>query len=320
MSRSRWSLILLSILVFLACASGAPYQQRTPDGGLYFPRTGFTVNGEFLKEFESADNPLLIFGLPISGVLKHPLQPELQVQYFQRARMELDPKAPEGKRITLAPLGSYLYDGTERGEDANIDTTSAACRFFEKSAHFVCFAFLQFYDAHNGALFFGNPISEVENIGERKVQYFERARMEWWPEKPAGMRVELTDLGTLDYRSKIGEPQAPEPGNIGKPEQMLVRVFPARPLLGPNETQTIYVIVQDQLYHPIPKALVTVTITYPDGSHNQSRPYETDANGISSMRVPSVAAAPNQMVSVNVAVSLADVQTVVIHTWYRIWW
>ena len=321
MKRTRWIFALLSIVVLLTCTSGAPYQQRTPEGSLYFPRTGFTVSGEFQKMFESADNPLLVFGLPISGELKHSFQPGVQVQYFQRARMELDSNGPEGQQIRLAALGKILYEAGGPGVDANIDISSAACRYFMTYGHYVCFAFLQFYDAHNGAVFFGEPVSEVENEGGRLVQYFERARMEWWPEKVSGMRVVLTDLGMLDYRSKVGNPQAPEPGNIGTPEQLLVRVFPAKPLVGSNEMQTIYVIVQDQLFQPVRGALVTIGVTQEDGSYNQYRLPETDIHGISKQEnIPAGNSKPHQMVAVTVTVSMIDVQTVETYTWYRIWW
>ena len=47
-----------------------------------------------------------------------------------------------------------------------------------------------------GEAYFGEPISPMEVMPNgRLVQYFERARMEWWPEKPTGMRVVLTDVG-----------------------------------------------------------------------------------------------------------------------------
>jgi hypothetical protein len=324
MLRSRWFLAFLSILVLIACTSGRPFQQRTPEGGAVFPN-GFTVNGEFLKIYQSADNPALIFGLPISGVLKHPLRPGVQVQYFQRARMEYDASAPEGHQVSLATLGNWLYDATKRGADANIDTSSAACRYFESTRHYVCFAFLQFFDAHKGAVFFGDPISEVEIDGERMVQYFQQARMEWWPERAAGMRVDLTDVGTLDYREKFGDPQPPQPGNIGNvnsPDRLIVRVFPAKPLLGSHETQTVFVIVQNQLFNPVEGADVTLTVQLPDGTIiNTTGPVKSDANGICKWENISVGnSKPNEMALVKASVKMKDLQPVESSTWFRIWW
>lgn len=323
MPRSRWILAFISILVLLTCTSGRPYQPRTPEGGIVF-QTGFVVRDEFLKVYLSADNPALIFGLPISGVVRHPLRPEIQVQYFQRARMELDSSAPEGKRVSLATLGIWLYDTTRRGQDANIDTSSLACRFFTSTRHYVCFAFLQFYDAHNGAVFFGDPISEVEMDGERMVQYFEKTRLEWWPERASGMRVDLTDVGTLDYRLNFGDPQPPNPGNIDTPktpENLLVRVFPAKPLLGQNETQTVFVIVQDQLFNPVNGAQVELAVQLPDGTSKPLRYQTTDSFGIVKVNIDPIGFfIPNQMVLVKVKVSMKDVQPVDTTTWYRIWW
>jgi hypothetical protein len=323
MLRSRWFLAFLSIMVLFACTSGRPYQQRTPEGGVVFP-TGFTVNGEFLKIYQSSDNPAMILGSPISGVLKHPMRPEVQVQYFQRARVEYDVNAPEGQRVSLAPLGSWLYDATKRGPDANIDTSSAACRYFQSARHYVCFAFLQFYDAHKGSVFFGDPISEVETDGERLVQYFQQARMEWWPEHVPGLRVELTDVGTLDYREKFGDPQPPRFANIDNvdaPDRLVVRVFPAKPLLELQEDQTVYVIVQNQRYDPVEGASVTLTIQLPNGTSSTHKLPLSDANGISKMeKIPVGIAKPNQMVLLKATVSLKDIPTVESSTWFRIWW
>ena len=320
MRRTRWTFALLSILVLITCASGTPYQQRTPDGR-YFPQTGFTVKGEFLKMFDSSDSALDVFGLPISGELKDALRPGIQVQYFQKARMDMDANAPEGQRVTLAPLGTWLKDNTEHGADANIDITSGACYYFAQTRFFVCFAFMQFYEGHNGAVLFGQPISTVELDGGRLVQYFERARMEWWPENQPGKRVELTDIGTLDYRNKVGNPQQPDPNIIGRLEKLVVHIFPAKPLLSTNETQTLFVIVQDQLYRPVGGALVKIVVSLPDGTQTEYRLAETNLNGITRLEnIPAGKTKPNQMVRVDATVSLLDVQTVVVHTWYRIWW
>ena len=67
--------------------------------------------------------------------------------------------------------------------NASIAQEGPTCGTFDNGFS-VCYAFLQFYDANNGSLFFGNPISFVEVIDGRYVQYFDNVRMEWWPDRP----------------------------------------------------------------------------------------------------------------------------------------
>ena len=139
----------------------------------------------------------------------------------------------------------------------------------------VCYLFLQFYDAHDGEKFFGLPISEVRVIDGRLVQYFERARMEWWPENITGRRVKLTHLGQLDFDIHDGREPIPvedcEIPHGNKPTHVYVRVFPVKPLIGANETQTMFIIVQDQLFDPFSKAQVSFSLYYPNSTHVNSQ-------------------------------------------------
>lgn len=59
----------------------------------------------------------------------------------------------------------------------------AECAYFEATRHNVCGAFQTYWNAHNGLLLFGLPLSEAyTNDGGLHVQYFERARFEWHPD------------------------------------------------------------------------------------------------------------------------------------------
>ena len=85
----------------------------------------------------------------------------------------MTPAFQRDSRSPWRSLGSYFYDPAKSGEDANIYTNNAACRFFEETQQSVCYLFLQFYTAHNGEKFFGLPISEVRVIDGRLVQVFQ---------------------------------------------------------------------------------------------------------------------------------------------------
>jgi len=73
---------------------------QTTGGSQYFPETSHWVSGPFLDKYNSVEEPELLFGYPITEEFDDPISGYL-VQYFQRARFELHPKAP--------PL-SYKYN------------------------------------------------------------------------------------------------------------------------------------------------------------------------------------------------------------------
>ena len=131
-----------------------------------FPN-GFVVRGEFLRFYNSAPDPWLLFGYPISSEMD---MNGKRVQYFDRARFELTTN-DKGSKIALANLGWSLYD------EANVVSShvppSPTCRFFPKNGHNVCYNFLKFYDANNGPLYFGEPVSDVIQLGGQMVQYFD---------------------------------------------------------------------------------------------------------------------------------------------------
>lgn len=67
------------------------------------------------------------------------------------------------------------------------------CKYFAETGHYVCGAFLRFYETRGGLEIFGNPITEAcddPNLGLR-VQYFQNARMEWHPYNPPLYQVQL---------------------------------------------------------------------------------------------------------------------------------
>ncbi|NPV75684.1 MAG: hypothetical protein HPY59_04835 [Anaerolineae bacterium] len=311
--RLVFSFVLLGlILVGLPAAARA----QTEDT-LYFEETGHYVQGEFLKFYLSASDPLLLFGYPITEEITDPINGQTS-QYFQRVRLDLV-ETPNGKQVKLAPLGEILHKaGTP---EAPIAKTSPVCRLFT-SGHTVCYAFLQFYDRFNGKVFFGEPVSEVEQEGNRYVQYFEFARMEWRPELPQGQRVALSDLGKIYYDYRIGLPEftMPDPAIIKRGVQnILVRAFVNRALIAANSAQDVYVIVQDQFLQPVEGASVNVTVLLPGGQQELYRAPATNRDGISHLTFQVKDLPVREIVQVNVIV---DYQTQIkdASTWFRIWW
>ncbi|MCC6147525.1 MAG: hypothetical protein IT308_08160 [Anaerolineaceae bacterium] len=305
---------LLLGLILTVLPGAALAQAEDP---LYFEETGHTVQGEFLRFYQSASDPLLLFGYPITDEIVDPTNMQTS-QYFQRVRLDLV-NSPSGIQVKLAPLGEILHKaGTP---EVPISKNSPVCRLFS-TGHTVCYAFLQFYDRFNGEVFFGKPISEVEQEGNRYVQYFEFVRMEWRPELPQGQRVALADLGKVyyDYRIGLQEFTRPDPAIINHSIQdIVVRAFVNRALAAANAPQDLYIIAQDQYLQPVEGASVNIAVLLPNGRQELYRAPLTDRDGISHLTFQVNDLPVREIVQVNVIVEYQG-QTSNTSTWFRIWW
>jgi hypothetical protein len=323
----RWFIVILSIMVAVVVSSGRPLQRGSGGDERRFPGIPFTVSGPFLEFYLTAKNPEIVFGFPISDVLDHPIKKNVKVQYFNYARMEYDPSRPVGKQVSLAALGNYAFNENTSGEDFNIATAGGRCRYFEESVYPVCYLFRQYYDAYQGESFIGLPVSNVRIVDGRLVQYFEFARMEWWPENEVGPHVVLTELGQMDYARNVSraDPESPA-AEIVLPE---VNLFPQRPLVGSSDTQRIFVVVQDREFKPIANATITYQVVR---EGNQLRDNQkvvvpmrkgpvSDPFGISTLSIaPISGTGPRDQFKVIVTVVVPDVGEVTAETTYRVWW
>lgn len=95
-------------------------------------------------------------------------------------------------RLTLVLLVLAMVLAT--GSIAWAQDTGGTCRYFPETDHYVCGAFLEFFDSRGGLAIFGHPLTEachdVSQTGLR-VQYFQRARFELHPDAPPAYRVQL---------------------------------------------------------------------------------------------------------------------------------
>ncbi|MDQ6695568.1 MAG: serine hydrolase [Chloroflexota bacterium] len=176
------------------------FNSRPTSANLYFAQTKQTVGHDFLKvwqEFGGKD----IFGYPLgpeevrNGVL---------VQPFERGRFELHRENATGSGPTADV--SLANVGSERAAQLNLtwprsaDTGSADSKYFADTGQSLSGGFLNFWLNNGGERLFGKPISpeeEMTNPTDGKTytsQYFERARMEYHPDMPAGHRVVLGAL------------------------------------------------------------------------------------------------------------------------------
>ena len=276
---SRYIATLFVFIASLAYWGDATAQVRER----IFPETGHTVRGDILEFFESNPDAELVYGNPITDAFVDP-QLGLIVQYFERARFELHPKDSLGRTVHLSPLGKYLY---EPGPPLLVPKNFPACQKFVETGKEVCYAFLDFFNAHGGVTQFGYPISNFELQDERIVQYFQRARFEWHPEHARGERVELTDLGSRYFRVHSEAPgRLLNNGDI--PQTILslhASVFTEEAVKGLEGEQTIYVLVKDQSRQAVPSAQVTFTVQLPTGVQQTLKAEKlTDGTGMVAIR------------------------------------
>ncbi|MFW6115703.1 MAG: hypothetical protein ACOC7Y_01440, partial [Chloroflexota bacterium] len=129
-----------------------------------------------------------------------------QVQYFQRGRLEMHPEAPAAYRVQLGLLADELGHMFPPVREEQIPRSNTALHhYFPETQHVVSYAFLDYFRENGGIDVFGYPRSEFMHEAGRVVQYFQRAKMEWHPESPAGSRIRLGNLGE-EYLRKFGTP------------------------------------------------------------------------------------------------------------------
>ena len=172
---------------------------RTP-AFLYFEETGHNVGYAFRRFFE-VHGGVDTFGYPRTEELT---EGGRTVQYFQRARLEYHPEhAGTEREVQLAPLGALVTQSRQPYPTGEPFESGPDRRFFPETGHGVHFAFLKFFEAHGGVAVFGYPISgeryEADHYQSgriRTVQYFQRARLEYYPEHAGTPQaVQLGALG-----------------------------------------------------------------------------------------------------------------------------
>src|SRR3954465_7158913 len=103
---------------------------------------------------------------------------------------KLRPLAP----LTLLPP-ALLASTPLRPTTANAQPIG---RFYPQTGKTLAPEFLQFYDSKGGVPIFGYPLTDAETEGGYKVQYLERARIEYHPEHAGTVHeVQLGLLGNI---------------------------------------------------------------------------------------------------------------------------
>ncbi len=184
-----------------------------------FAETGLCINGRF-REYWEQNGGLPVFGLPITPLITQEIEGQpVQVQWFERHRLELHPANPRPYDVLMGRLGGdYLEQHTIESEPDSALSLEGECVSFEETGHRVCGAMLEAWRANGLELdgqpgtsyaeslaLFGLPLSEarLETLTDGQqytVQWFERARFEYHPQQPAPYRVQFGLLGRELYR------------------------------------------------------------------------------------------------------------------------
>jgi hypothetical protein len=316
---SIFILCLLLILPFIYIQSNAQGNEY-----LYFSETNHAVRGEFLAKFNSVEDPVALYGFPITEAL---IAPEVSpfsgqmVQYFQRAIFEYHSENAPGHRVQLVPIGSLVAEKTRFTPYQSLPANHPACETFSETGYQVCYDFLIYFNEQDGVNTFGNPITDMVLEEERIVQYFEYARFEWRPEFPTGRRVRLSNLGSLFLnkyeKSSLFIRVKPTVDEALSVESLNLRAFPLHAVMADNGEQTIFTIVQDQFYQGVAGAQITLTIKMPDGQ-NYIMAGTTNENGILALTFTQGSQSIGR-VEISVEASYLDRLKKYTLTSYRIW-
>lgn len=177
----------------IAASSLIPSAVPARASGLYFAATGHSVGGAFLR-FYKANGGLRVFGLPLTDELA---ENGRTVQYFERQRFEYHPEALGIEfDVQLSLLGENAAQGKPALSPVAPFNSKSNLAYISETGHSISGVFLDYWQRNGDVKVLGYPVSEPLNENGLIVQYFERARMEYHPEKLAkGFPVELGLLG-----------------------------------------------------------------------------------------------------------------------------
>lgn len=316
MLKRRFFTGLIGVTLLIALGS-APFAVAQSHDSRFFPETRHTVREPFLSYF-NATGGLARYGYPITDEIVDP-KTGLLVQYFQNARMEWHPANPDPYKIQLGLLGDELDKQTPPPPVSQISLADPNCHFFPETGHRACFEFLKYWRNHGGLDSFGYPITEYVMENGIIVQYFQRAKMEWHPEKPKDQRMQLAPLGSI-YFDYVPLPREwLISASFGEVTSIRARASVLESYVPRGKKQTAYIYVTDQLGKPVPNATVTLIVHHPGRDESftltptseQGATYETfDVGNV----------APGTMVTVEFIVKYPNLKEIRTRTSYMVWY
>jgi hypothetical protein len=181
------------------------------------PAIKHCIDGRF-REYWEQNGGLAVFGYPITAAQnERSAEGTFLTQYFERNKFELHPEKARPYDVLLGRLGVDVLEQQGRSwEEFAKGSKSTNCLWFEATKHSVCdqgdgVGFKTYWQSQGlkiaglsayerSLALFGYPLSEpmVQRNADGVpviTQWFERARLEWHPNKPDTFKVLLGLLG-----------------------------------------------------------------------------------------------------------------------------
>jgi len=289
----------------------------------YFSATGHNVCDQFLRFFK-ARGGAEIFGYPITDQFT---ENDRQVQYFQRVRMEYHPELGARYQVQLGLLGDYLAPADRKARISASDipkSNDPNRRYFPATGHTVQFSFLRFFNEKGGVDLFGYPVTEFYPENDRVIQYFQRALMEWDPNRDS---IVLHHLGEywIDQHTELQPKKALRmaPANSSNTPAPAVSALYAtasvrNAFTGREGDQTVWVYVNDQSGQPVEGAEVTLVALFLPGGFAISIE-ATDEQGHTEKDFVLPNLTPGQLVILEAQVRYGGLMTRA-RTFFLAWW
>ncbi|MCB8983005.1 MAG: hypothetical protein H6659_04230 [Ardenticatenaceae bacterium] len=280
-------------------------------------RNGIPIAPEFV-DFYNEHGGRRVLGDPISEQFVAE-EKGRALQYFQNVRLEYDAAA---RQVVVTPLGQWALEGLIEPVAAPLPTDGPV-RTFASTPFTVQDEFLTFYDDHDGETFLGRPISQQLNVDDLRVQYFENGRLEWRPEAPTELRVQLSPLGQAHFDSEMRftyqESRDARPVSSAGVSSVLLEAYVKAPILYGGETQILYVTTLTPGGDPVTDLMLDLTLSY--GTTTQTATLgPTDDKGQIAFPLP-LSVPPGERVTLRVQArsSSGDVIGEAV-TAYKTWW
>jgi hypothetical protein len=219
-------------------------------------------------------------GAAAFGEVLGPLVPagDVAYQYYTNVCVFWSPN----QGISLAPLGRLDAPAVD---PIPAPAPSGDLIYFPATGHSVILAFRDYYVDHGGQEVFGLPLTEFMEQDGLWLQWFESARFEWRPDLPNGQRVQLTNLGQINYERFHGAlPPAENPSVADEaaasaaPEAIILHILPENPVLVLGNPQRVQLVAQDPAGQPLAGIAITLYVSTSTTQRVMVAP-PTDATG-----------------------------------------
>ncbi|MBK8989338.1 MAG: hypothetical protein IPM39_25305 [Chloroflexi bacterium] len=255
-----WAFVLVAGLLvgLLAACTAKPDLPQTAVG-----RNGLPVAAEFLPFYQEYGGRRIL-GDPISELFVAE-ENGRSLQYFQNVRLEYD--AATGQ-IVVTPLGVWALEGLR--EPIPALTPGSPAQPSAGAPYPIQDEFFTFYSRYSGDTLLGPAMSPQLNADDLRVQYFANGRLEWRPEAPTDLRVQLSPLGQAHFDSEMRfiyqESRDARPVSSAGVSMVVLNAYVKAPILYGGETQTLYVTAQTPGGDPVTGLPVDLTLTYGENS------------------------------------------------------